>query len=88
MHSKKQAQVGALLFNKALIEIPIEYSNYNNIFSVENAAELPENTRLNKHIITLKKDKQLLFGLIHSLGLVELETLKIYIKTNLATGFI
>ena len=35
VHSKRQAQVGALLFNKAPTEVPAEYSNYNNVFSVE-----------------------------------------------------
>ena len=43
---------------------------------------------MNEHAIKLEKDKQLLFGPIYSLGPVELETLKTYIKTNLANGFI
>ena len=55
---------------------------------VENAAELLENTGMNKHTIKLEEGKQLLFGPIYSLGPVELETLKTYIKTNLANGFI
>ena len=92
MHFKSQAQikapVGALLFNKAPTEVPTEYSNYNIVFSVKYAAELSENTGINEHAINLEKDKQLLFGAIYSLGLVELETLKTYIKTNLANGFI
>ena len=88
VHSEKQVQVEALLFNKALIEVPAEYSDYSNVFSVENTAELPQNTRINEHTIKLKKDKQPPFGLIYSLELVELETLKTYIKTNLANGFI
>ena len=77
-----------LQFNKTSIEVLTEYSNYNNIFSIENTVELLENTGMNEHIIKLEEDKQLLFGPIHSLGLVELETLKTYIKTNLANGFI
>ena len=88
MYSKKQAQVGALLFVKALTKVLAKYSNYSNIFLVENAVELPENTGINKHIIKLKKDKQLSFGSIYSLEPVELETLKTFIKTNLANGFI
>ena len=43
-----RAQVGALLFDKDLIKILAEYFDYNNIFSVKNAAELLENTRINK----------------------------------------
>ena len=44
MHSKKQAQFEALLFDEALTEVLVEYSDYNNVFSVENIAELFENT--------------------------------------------
>ena len=54
----------------------------------ENAAELPENTGINEHAIKLEEGKQTSFGLIYSLGPVELETLKTYIETNLANGFI
>ena len=50
--------------------------------------KLPENTGINKHAIELKEDKQLPFDLIYSLESVELETLKTYIKLNLANGFI
>ena len=88
MHSKKQAQVGALLFDKAPIEVLAEYSNYNNVFSAENAAKLPKNTRINKYTIKLEENKQLLFSSIYSLKPVELKTLKTYIETNLANGFI
>ena len=88
VHSKKQAQVEALLFDKALIKVLAEYSNYNDVFSIENIVELSKNTRIKKHTIKLEKSKQLLFSSIYSLRLVELETLKIYIKINLANGFI
>ena len=92
VHSKKQAQikahVGALLFNKAPIEVLAKYSNYSNVFSVEHVAELSKNTGINEYAIKLEEDKQPSFGLIYSLRPVELETLKIYIKTNLANGFI
>ena len=49
---------------------------------------LPERTELNEHAIELKEIKQPLYRSIYSLGLVELETLKIYIETHLKTGFI
>ena len=87
-HSEKQAQVGALLFNEAPIEVPAEYSDYSNVFSAKNAAELLENIGINEHAIELKEDKQPSFGPIYSLRPVELETLKTYIKTNLANDFI
>ena len=74
--------------NKAPTEILVEYSDYNNVFSAEYVAELQENTGINEHAIKLKEGKQLPFGPIYSLELVELEILKTYIKTNLANGFI
>ena len=92
VHSKKQAQieaqVGALLFNKAPTEVPAEYSDYSNVFLAEHTAELLENTGINEHAIKLEEGKQPLFGPIYTLGPVELETLKTYIETNLANGFI
>ena len=83
-----RAQVGALLFDKAPTEVLAEYSNYSNVFSAKNVAELLENTGMNKHAIKLKKSKQPSFGPIYSLGSVKLETLKTYIETNLANSFI
>ena len=88
MHLEKQAQVGALLFDKAPIEVLAEYSNYSDVFSAKNVAELSKNTGMNKHTIELKDGKQLPFGPIYSLGPVELEILKTYIKTILANSFI
>ena len=49
---------------------------------------LPEGTKINKHAIKLEDGKQPPYRLIYSLGLVEFETLKIYIETNLVNGFI
>ena len=104
VHSERQAQIkaeayidaqgqsgaqdGALIFKEAPTEVPAKYSNYSNIFSAENAAELPENTEMNEHAIKLEKGKQLPFGPIYSLEPVELETLRTYIETNLANGLI
>ena len=50
--------------------------------------QLPENTGINEHAIELVEGKQPPYGPIYSLGPVELETLKAYIKTHLKTGFI
>ena len=88
IHSKKQAQVGAPLFDKAPTEILTEYSDYSNVFSAENVVEFPENTRINEHAIKLEESKQPLFSLIYSLEPVELKTLKTYIKINLVNVFI
>ena len=80
--------IGVLLFDEAPIEILAEYSDYIDVVMTENVVELPENTGINEHIIKLEEDKQPPFVPIYSLGPVELETLKTYIKTNLANGFI
>ena len=88
MHSKRQSQVGTLLFDNAFTRILVEDFYYSNIFSTENPIKFPENTRINEHVIELERDKQLIFGSIYSLELVKLETLKTYIKTNLANGLV
>ena len=88
VHSERQAQVGALLFDEAPTKVSAEYFNYSDVFSAENAAELLENTGMNEHAIKLEEGKQPPFSLIYSLEPVELETLKTYIKINLANGFI
>ena len=76
------------MFDEASTKVSAEYFNYSNVFLVENVVELPENIGINKHAIKLEKDKQSPFGPIYSLKPVELETLKTYIKTNLANSFI
>ena len=86
--TQDKTQVGALLFDEAPTEVSVEYSDYSNVFSARNRAELPENTKMNKHAIELEEGKQSSFGPIYSLGSVELDTLKTYIETNLANGFI
>ena len=92
VHAERQAQiqdgaqVGALLFDEAPTKVPIKYSNYSDVFSTENAVELPENTGINEHAIELEEGKQPLFEPIYSLGPVELETLKTYIEINLGTS--
>ncbi len=88
VYPSRQAQVGLLLADKALSKILSEYLDYNNVFSFDRTMELPENTSMNKYTIKLVKDKQPLYELIYSLGLVKLETLKTYIETHLKTGFI
>ena len=79
---KNKAQIRALLFDKAPTEVLTKYSDYSNIFSVENVAKLPENTGINEHAIKPKEDKQLPFGFIYSLGRIKLEMLKITLKST------
>ena len=86
--AQSRAQVKALLFDKDSAEVLAEYSDYSDVYSVENVAKLPENTRINEHAIELEEGKQPPFGSIYSLDSIELKTLKTYIETNLANNFI
>ncbi len=82
------AQIAILQWNKAFIEISTKYSDYANVFFLDLAMELPENTRMNEYTIKLINSKQPPYRPIYALSLMELETLKIYIETHLKTGFI
>ena len=86
VHPSRQAQISLLDVKK--VTIPSKYANYTDVFSSNSAAELPEHTDINDHLIDLIDDKQPSYGPIYSPGPVELETLKTYIETNLANGFI
>ena len=81
-------QIATLVANEALISISTEYSDFADVFFPELASKLFKHTGINDHAIELVNDWQPPYGLIYSLELVELETLKTYIKTNLANGFI
>ena len=66
----------------------MEYSDFADVFFLELTSELFEQIEINDHTIKLVDDWQLSYRPIYSLRLIELETLKIYIETNLANGFI
>ena len=70
------------------METCTKYFDFSNVFSLDSAAELLAYGGINNYSINLFQDKQLFYSLIYSLGPVELEMLKIYIKTNLANNFI
>ena len=86
IHLAREAQLALLLAEKIIVLV--KYSDFTDIFSETSANVLPERTGVNEHAIKLEKGKQPSYGPIYSLGLIELKTLKIYIKTNLANGFI
>ena len=86
IHPAREAQIASLVAEE--VQIPSEYSDFSDVFSEEKASILPEATELNQHAIELQEGQQPLYGPIYSLGPVELETLKTYIETNLANGFI
>ena len=69
-------------------KVPAEYSDFADVFSPDLASELLEHTGINNHAIELVDGQQPPYDPIYSLEPVELETLKAYIETNLANGFI
>ena len=86
IHPDRTAQIVLLLTKK--VKISDNYSDFVNVFSKEKTLVLTEYTEFNEHVINLENGNQPPYGPIYSLGLVELETLKTYIKTYLKTGFI
>ena len=82
----RKAQIALLLAKE--ITVPVKYSDYANVFSKELAELLPKRTGINDHAIEPEKGKYPPYGPIYSLDPVEFETLKTYIKTNLAKIFI
>ena len=86
IHPDKAVQITSLLVEE--VRILEKYSDFANVFSEEKALVLLERTELNEYAIDLEDGKQPPYGSIYSLGPVELETLKTYIKTHLKTRFI
>ena len=86
IHPARKAQIALLVAKE--VQILSKYSDFSDVFLEEKALILPEVTELNQHAIKLQKGQQPSYGPIYSLGTVELEILKTYIKTNLANGFI
>ena len=88
IHPAQAAQIAVFRQDNTTNNVPPEYADYVDIFSFDLTMKLPENTGINKHTIELQDRKQPPYKPIYSLGPVELETLKTYIKTHLKTGFI
>ena len=70
------------------IFVPVKYLDFTYVFLKKLWNVFLKRTGANQHAIELEEGKQQPYGPIYSLEPVELETLKIYIKTNLANGFI
>ena len=77
-----------MIAEEAPTKLPAEYSDFAEVFSSDLASKLFEHIGINDHAIELVKGQQPPYRPIYSLRLVELETLKAYIETNLANGFI
>ena len=86
IHPDRETQI-ALLPTKG-VKISDKYSDFTDVFSEDKTLVLTERTEFNELAIDLEDGKQPPYRPIYSLGLVELESLKTYIKTHLKTGFI
>ncbi len=84
----RRAQIAHLKADKVSCKVPSKYTDFADVFCPKLAAELLEYTRINNHVVKLVDNWQPLYGPICSLWFEELETLKAYIKNNLANGFI
>ena len=82
----QEAQIALLVAEK--VKILTKYSDFSDVFLKAKALILPEITKLNQHIIKVQEGQQPFYRPIYSLSLVELKTLKTYIKTNLVNSFI
>ena len=88
IHPVQATQIAVLKQDGAPTKVLPKYADYADIFLFNLAIELSENTGINKHTIKLEVGKQPPYRPLYSLGPVELEILKTYIKTHLKTGFI
>ncbi len=74
--------------DEAPTKVTSKYADFADVFSPKLTIKLPKHMRINNHTIELVDDWQLPYGLIYSLGSIELEILKTYIKNHLANSFI
>ena len=88
IHALKKAQIAYLKADNAPTKVLSKYANFADVSSPKLAAKLSKYTRINNYAIELVDDQKLLYSSIYSLGSIELETLKAYIKNNLANNFI
>lgn len=72
-------QLATLQWDKAFTKILTKYTDYADVFLFDLVVDLSENISINKYAILLIEGKQLPYGPIYALKLVELKTLKIYI---------
>ena len=88
VYPSHRSQISDLIAEKAPTTVSAKYSDFVDVFSPDLVSELPEHSAINDHAIELVDDQQPPYGPIYSLKPGELETLKAYIKTNLANRFI
>ena len=88
VHTSRKPQIAGLIAKEAPTKVPAKYLDFADVFLPNLAFKLPDHTRINEHAIKLIDSQQPSYRSIYNLELVELETLKAYIETNLANEFI
>ena len=81
-------QIAGLIAKKAFTKVFAKYVKFADIFFLDLVFKLSKHTKINNHAMKLVNCPQPPYWPIYSLGPVELETLKAYIKINLANKFI
>ena len=89
VHPSWRPQISGLIAKEGPTKISAMYLDFADVVFPDLTSELSEHTRINNHTIKLVDGcQQPSYGPLYSLKPVELETLKAYIETNLANGFI
>ena len=86
IHHLYWAQLALFIIKKA--KIFAQYYIFFYIFSLNSTLDLIKLTCIINHFICLKNDNQSLYTLIYSWMMVKPKTLKTYIESNLASGFL
>lgn len=87
IHLFYKAPRASLKVDEALTVILFKYAHFTNSFSLILKAKFLKHIWVNNHVIEFINDKRPFYKLIYNPKLIELETLKIYIETNLAINF-
>ena len=89
VHPCQRPQISGLIAKEGPTKVLAKYLDFTDVFSLDLASKLPKHTGINNHAIELVDGcQQPPYGPIYSLEPMELETLKAYIKTNLANSLI
>ena len=88
IHPSRKSQIAGLITKEAPTKVSAKYLDFADVFLPDLVSKLPKYTRINDQTIKLLNGQQPPYGPIYNLKPVELETLKAYIETNIANGFI
>ena len=88
IHLSRRPQISGLIAKETPTKVSLKYLDFADVFFLDLASKFSEYNGINNYAIELVNGQQSPYGPIYSLGPVELETLKIYIQTNLANKFI